>query len=147
MYKVIRLFIIVVILMLSACGPYKPSDYMNEVHNLTSEQVIEFYFNAWNEKHYGKMNAVLSDEMKARTVDYDSVESISVVSSEQITISELPDTVERLQEVIIYCVEISTRQRQNNSTEDEISTVLYYVGKQTNNSPWLIYEVQQIEHQ
>ena len=143
MYRNIRLFTIVIVLMLSACSLDKPANYYDELRNLGSKQIIEYYFNAWNEKQYEKMNAVLSDEMKTRTFAWESVQYVSVISNEQTDISNLPDTAKGLEEVDVYRVEISVKRNNNNATQEDKSVVLYYVGKKTNDSLWLIYEEKQ----
>ena len=51
--------------------------------------------------------------------------------------------MEGLQEVIIYSVKISIKRKYNNFTEDETRTILYYVGKKNDDSPWLIYDERQ----
>lgn len=142
MCKTICMCMIVGSIILTACSSYRPAYNMNEIHNLDPEQIIEFYFDMWNEKQYGRMNTVLSDGMKAKTIDLNSVERIKIVSSEQITaMYELPILLEDLQEIKIYCMEIVVQRKH---MPDELCTILYYVGKETNDSPWLIYDSQSV---
>ena len=142
MRKTIQALLIfaIVLLELSGCA-YKPADYSGETGKLRPEQVIEYYVNAWNEKNFTKVNTVLSDGMKAETIDYDSVESAKVSLLEPISVTELPSTVKNLNELKVYKVVLEIKRKKNTELHDETSTAYYYVGKATESSPWLIYDV------
>ncbi len=144
MYKVIGVLITVItfVIVVVESSLYKPNNYIDEACNLKPDQVVEYFFNAWNEKKYSKMDAVLSNKMKAKTIDYYSVNEVSVVSSEQIDVSEATSTVEELQEVIVYRAELVIKRAGNNSERDETYTCLCYIGKESDGSPWLLYEME-----
>lgn len=142
MRKTIQTLLIfaIILLELSGCA-YKPADYSGEAGKLSSEQVIEYYVNAWNEKNFAKVNTVLSDGMKAVTIDYDSVESAKVTLLEPISVTELPSAVTNLEELKVYKVVLEIKRKRNTELQDEKSTAYYYVGKEKESSPWLIYDV------
>ena len=141
MRKFIIICIIIIVMMLSACRDINNSKKQcSEISNYTPEQIIEYYFNAWNKKHYGKMNDVMSNELKAQTYNYESVKSIDVISCEQITVNKLPDKLKNLDKVEVYCVELAA---DIDAAEKKVVT-LYYAGKKTDSSPWLIWEIQNI---
>lgn len=133
-------FVIVLVIVVVESSLYKPNNYIDEACNLKPDKVVEYFFNAWNEKNFSKMDAVLSNKMKAKTVDYYSVNEVSVISSEQIDVSEAPSTVEGLQEVIVYRVKLVIK-RDDDSIRDEIYTCLCYIGKESGDSPWLLYDM------
>ncbi|MBP3361307.1 MAG: DUF4829 domain-containing protein [Clostridia bacterium] len=141
MYKVVRLSTILIIFMLTACNQYKPMDYTKSVQGLESEQIIEYYFSAWNEKDYEKMNAVLSDEMKAMTIDYDSINTVEIISCDLVSAEDLPVVIDRLVEAATYKV-VAKYYQNEDPEQDNISTAYYYTGKDTENSPRLIYYVE-----
>lgn len=141
MYKVVRLFTIIIALMLSGCSPYKPADYSSEVCNLQPKQIVEYYVNAWSEKQYGKMDAVLSNEMKSKTFNYDSVNAVKLVSVELVSTNEQPATLGELQELNVYKVELNMKLQYSGFEKDETSMSFYYVGKKNGDNGWHIYDV------
>jgi hypothetical protein len=154
MYKTIRLFIIPVILLLSACGVNRVDHYSDEVHNLTSEQLVECYINSYNEKNYAKMFVCLADSMKAKTIDYNSIKTIKLISMESLSINEppstveglrneLPSTIEELNEVAIYHVECAVEYYDKSI---ETKNNIYYIGKKSHDYWWLIYDIHTPTH-
>lgn len=142
-----KLLVFSIIFILSACNSDSRDTayYTDEVSKLNSKQAIEYYVNAWNEKNFTKMNAVLSDGIKAITVDYDSVKSAKVTLLEAASVAELPSTVNSLHEVNVYKVVLEIKRKRNTELQDEKETAYYYVGKEKANSLWLIFDVREVK--
>lgn len=130
-----------IIFMLSACS-HKPINYLDESLNLSSKQIIEYYINALNEKNFDKVSTVLSEEMNTITFNYNSIKSINILSCEPIEVYKLSDNIKNLREVNVYKV-ITHEVLQNNNIKLKTveQTYIYYVGREKENSPWLIYDM------
>ena len=124
---------------------YSQRDYASEVQDLGPEQIVKYYCDAHSMRSNEKMMAVLSKEMKTRTFGPWSAIDIEVVSVETVAVAELsylPHTTEGLYELNVYKVE--TKHSSKGETEEKTSIGYYFIGKETADSPWLIYEMSSI---
>ena len=136
MKKILRLFVLIIILVLAACGQ---RDYVSDGGVLGPEQVLEYYCKACSQGKREKIHSVLSNEMKAKTADYGAIKTMDLISFERITETEVSSTIEGLCELYIYKVEIDYEFKGEFGKDRFIR--YYHIGKEMENSPWLIYDI------
>ena len=121
-------------------------NYTDDTRYLNHEQVIEYFLSVSNRRKY----AVLSDGMKGLSGDSSTVASkarnvvikTKIISIEPEAINELPLFVkhQKPKEVVLYKVE--SEQYFCGLIKTKTNIALFYIGKETSQSPWLIYDIQ-----
>ena len=138
------IILLAVVILIIVCWPRSSKYYEDKVDRMMPEQVIGYYIKVCAEKNERKIYATVAGRLAMETIFWDSMEPEKLVEIKPAQVDTLPIIVNELYEAKVYEVTTKTRYRIGKPPPEE-ETLYYYVGRESENAGWRVYDVTKIE--
>ena len=131
------IFPAVILLFAASCS--NNTNYTSEdLLSLTPQEVLVRYINAWDSGNVGAEEIFLSPAMKTVSIIHTKEDTVKIVSLKEIEEFASSNQTEMLYNLNVYDIVLEV-SRNNEITENY--ELRYYVGREGENFPWLIYDI------